>query len=84
MTLLKEGQVRRLGEIALVVQQVEDTHRLLAQHVDYCLQFNATLNPVERTKSEAAKSITNALVYIDRKSKRDKKCSLSSTSVTTV
>ena len=33
VALLKERQVRRLGEVGLVVEKVKDADRLLAQHV---------------------------------------------------
>ena len=34
VALFQEGEVGGLGKIGLVVQEVEDAHRLPAQHVD--------------------------------------------------
>ncbi len=44
VAFLQEGEVWRLGEVGLVVQQVEDSNWLPAQHVDYGLDSGRSEN----------------------------------------
>ena len=55
VALFQEGEVGGLGKIGLVVQEVEDAHRLPAQHVDDGLEER------ERERHDSANNIQRSM-----------------------